>query len=199
MSDPLIPVLTFSFGLIASYFAISFDLRKARNQELVKKRLQIYDTLAPMLNDLLCHITCRGNWKEITPQLAISHKRMLDRNMYLYGPFFSQKTFFQYNTYIHCCFSTFRGPGKPAQLRASKLYLKSNWGKSWNIEWEEYYASEKEAIKLEMIQREYRILIDFFAGDVGVAPPNIASKIREKIMRARKRNQGIPQQATTNI
>jgi len=168
-AELITPLLTFALGVIAAYMAIYFDIRKSTNQELIKKRIIVYDDLAPKLNDLLCHFTCVGNWKAITPDTVTEHKRHLDRQMYIYGRFFSKELWAQYQVFIHCCFSTFEGAGVPAKIRADLGFLKSNWGSAWQNSWDKRYVNANETTAKEKIMNEYQKLASLFARDVGAA------------------------------
>jgi uncharacterized membrane-anchored protein YhcB (DUF1043 family) len=55
------PLLTGILGVAAGYIAIRFDVKKVSNQELIKKRIAIYDEMAPKLNDLLCFFFALGH------------------------------------------------------------------------------------------------------------------------------------------
>jgi hypothetical protein len=52
------------------------------NQKVIEKRIDVYDKLAPMLNDLYCYFYYVGNWKELTPIRIIETKRKLDKTFY---------------------------------------------------------------------------------------------------------------------
>lgn len=89
------PMLTGAIGIVAAFIAIRFDARKNVNQELIKKRISVYDSLAPKLNELLCFFLSRGSWKSLNPPLMIQRKRELDQAIYVYGPLFSGSVFEQ--------------------------------------------------------------------------------------------------------
>jgi hypothetical protein len=88
-------MLTGAIGIVAAFIAIRFDARKNVNQELIKKRISVYDSLAPKLNELLCFFLSRGSWKSLNPPLMIQRKRELDQAIYVYGPLFSGSVFEQ--------------------------------------------------------------------------------------------------------
>ena len=89
------PLLSGAIGIVAAFFAIRFEARKTTNQELIKKRILVYDTIAPKVNELLCFFLSRGPWKSLPPPLMIQRKRELDQTMYVYGPLFVQDIFEQ--------------------------------------------------------------------------------------------------------
>ena len=71
------PFLTGALGVIAAYFGVKFDLRKSANQEFIKKRIAIYDTAAPLLNEILCFYLCSGSWRSLSPDKILENKRTL--------------------------------------------------------------------------------------------------------------------------
>lgn len=83
------PVLGGLIAIIGGYVAIRFDAKKTVNQELIKKRILIYDGLAPKLNDVLCFFLSVGFWKSLSLPMMTQKKRELDQTMYVYGPLFS--------------------------------------------------------------------------------------------------------------
>jgi len=63
-----------------------FEHKQWKNQKLIEKRLEIYSELAPMYNDLLCYYIFVGNWKELSPDNIIKHKRIIDKKINLATP-----------------------------------------------------------------------------------------------------------------
>jgi hypothetical protein len=53
----LTPILLVLLGIIVNRAIKTFEHRQWRNQKLIEKRLEIYDDMAPALNDLLCYFT----------------------------------------------------------------------------------------------------------------------------------------------
>ena len=153
------PLLSGAVAIIGAFVAIRFDARKTVNQELIRKRISIYETVAPKLNDLLCFFLLRGAWKPLPPPLMVQRKRELDRAMHVYGPLFSSRVFQQYNIFIHLCFKTFTGVGRDASLRANHTRLQSEWGTNWKSEWDDYFAEPSETSKNRDIVREYDTLL----------------------------------------
>ena len=112
------------------------------NQKITEKRIEIYDTVAPKLNDLFCFFCFIGNWKEISPKRIIELKRWLDKKIYIYSPLFSQKFLVKYNDFTKQCFSTFSGWGKDAKI-ISTFNRRKQFGKDdWEEEWEELFDKD---------------------------------------------------------
>ncbi|MFG1212573.1 hypothetical protein V5F72_07720 [Xanthobacter flavus] len=136
------PAATACFGLLIAWIAIAFERRKATNQEIIKKRITIYDAMAPNLNDIYCFFLTIGRWKDITPENVISAKRDLDHHFHIYKALFSSNLDTAYNSFISNCFETFVGYGKSARLRADLKRLHSEWGTDWNPDWDSRIAPE---------------------------------------------------------
>jgi len=172
------PLLSGAIGIIAAFVAVRFDARKAVNQELIKKRIAIYDAIAPKLNDLLCFFLSRGPWKSLIPPLMIQRKRELDQTMYVYWHLFTQAVFDQYNLFIHVCFKTFTGVGHDACLRADHNRLRKEWGADWKSEWDVHFVDSTEIAKNQDVMREYNKLLALLAAEIGARQHVIHAKAK---------------------
>jgi len=161
------PILTAFLAVVGAWIAIAFDRRKATNQELIKKRIEVYEKAVPKANDLLCYFTCLGNWKALTPDTIISHKRELDRITHVYGPLFSSRTKTAYHSFIHACFKTFVGSGMAAQIRADVDDLKSQWRENWRPEWDVLFVPPPEAVSLGSLRSAYNAYLEALAWEIG--------------------------------
>jgi hypothetical protein len=170
------PLLSGAIGIVAAFFAIRFESRKTTNQELIKKRILVYDAIAPKLNDLLCFFLSRGPWKSLSPPLMIQRKRELDQTMYVYGPLFVQIVFEQYNIFIHLCFKAFTGVGRDACLRANHNRLRKEWGADWKPEWDTHFVAPVEAAENQHIMREYDKLLALLAAEIGARRRPVRTK-----------------------
>jgi hypothetical protein len=163
----LAPALTGCVAVIGAWVAIAFDRRKSANQELIKKRLEIYDSVVPKANDLLCYFTCVGNWKALTPDMIIANKREMDRLAHVYGPLFSTRTRHAYDLFIILCFKVFVGSGLAAQIRADVSYLKSEWQGAWQGAWDTAFVSPGESVSLPTLRAAYDELLSALAKEIG--------------------------------
>ncbi|HEY3309678.1 MAG TPA: hypothetical protein VGJ93_14590 [Desulfuromonadaceae bacterium] len=75
ISSSLTPLVIAGVGVYIHRLTKRFEHLQWRNQKLVEKRLNIYDDLAPLLNENLCYFTCVGSWKEKTPSEVIASKK----------------------------------------------------------------------------------------------------------------------------
>ena len=84
------PLLVLYIGLLIQRAVRRIEAVQWANRKVVEKRLEIYDQIAPILNDLLCYFAYVGNWKELSPPQMVSAKRMLDKQVHLAAPLFSR-------------------------------------------------------------------------------------------------------------
>ncbi len=168
-SAAVAPLLTGAFGAVAGYMAIRFDIRKTSNQELIKKRIDLYDRIAPKLNDLLCSFLAVGQWRTLPPPVVLQRKRELDQMIHVYGPLFSQVVVDQYKVFIHKCFRTFTGSGRNALLRADHAHLRKQWGDAWQAEWDDRFVSLRDVVTERELRDEYSRLMTELA--VGIGTP----------------------------
>lgn len=161
------PVLTGMLGVGAGYLAIRFDLRKSTNQELIKKRIALYDDVAPRLNDIFCFFLSVGPWKDLPPPLIIQKKRELDRVLYVYGPLFSPDSFLKYQHFMDVCFKTYVGAGRDALIRANAVRISSEWGDGWKTDWDKFFVETKEITSREPLTKSYEALMKQLAAEIG--------------------------------
>ncbi len=162
------PVLSALLALAAAWLAISFDRRKTINQELIRKRLAIYDEMAPRLNDILCFFFCIGRYRSLPPREIITHKRALDRAINLYAPLFSPALRRAYDGLLKYCFIAFAGgTGKPALIAADVDFLISEWGGDWQAAWTAGFVPRAQAVDRDEVRLRYNALMRQFAAEVG--------------------------------
>lgn len=161
-------ISTVGSAVIGGFIVTFFDKKKTINQELIRKRISIYDSLVPKLNDVLCFFLIVGGWKELDPTKIIKKKRELDHLMYVYGSLFSPDVMLEYNKFIHLCFKTFTGVGRDACLRADLRKLQRNWGNDWNSEWDKHFVEAKEVSNNKDVRNVYNNLIMIIAKEIGV-------------------------------
>ena len=118
------PALSTILAIAVAWVAVSFDRRKTVNQELIRKRLGVYDSMAPKLNDILCFFFLVGDFRNLPPPVMIAHKRELDRTINVYLPLFSPALKARYDDFIRTCFLPFGGgTGRPALIKANLEWL----------------------------------------------------------------------------
>jgi GH24 family phage-related lysozyme (muramidase) len=176
------PLLTSLLGLGVGYFGLRLDIRRTTNQELIKKRLEVYEKTVPLLDDLLCFFLSVGSWKTLEPPKVVDGKRDLDRLFNIYGPLFSKDLFQRYQSFAARCFSTSHRVGSDARLRADIDVLKENWGPDWNPSWDERFAGSDATSSRWEIVTAYRELMSVFSMEIGTptAKAGIASWLRRR-------------------
>jgi hypothetical protein len=162
----IVPFLSALLAIVVAWIAIRFDRIKATNQELIKKRLTVYDAVVPKANDILCFFESLGNWKSLSPEIIVQHKRDMDKQIYIYGPLFSKNLVKSYHDFASACFATFQGKGLAARLRVDNERLKRQWGSSWKDEWDAMFTSPAEASAGADIRARYTSLLDEFAREI---------------------------------
>jgi len=142
-----------------------------RNQELIKARLQYFDRLAPMLNDLLCYFTYIGRWRELTPPEVVALKRDTDRLFLSVAPLFSQDAVDEYRAFMRQCFERPSGWGSDVLLRTGFSRRREILGDAWRGEWEAMFASASDGnvgLEIADLRAGYDRLVGALVEDVGI-------------------------------
>jgi hypothetical protein len=159
------PIVVVCLGIYIHRVTKRFEHSQWRNQKVIEKRLVIYDSLAPQLNDLLCYFTYVGNWKDCDPLAIVAMKREVDKKIYLAQPLFSPAFFEACMGFMSLCFETFTGWGEDAKL-CSKFERRREAHPKWNPAWKACF-SDKPSDPQEL-RRAYQRLMKVFAGEVGL-------------------------------
>jgi hypothetical protein len=117
--DAATPVTVAVLGVLFARASRRSEQVQWGNQTVITRRLDIFDKLAPGLNQLLCFATFVGTWKEIDPLKAIAIKRDLDQTMYANKVLFSDELFAAYQAYMSTLFAMFAATDADAPLRAA--------------------------------------------------------------------------------
>lgn len=159
------PVVVGWLGIHFSRITKQFEHIQWRSQKIIEKRLQIYDDLAPLFNDLLCYFTYIGTWKEVSPEIIIASKRIIDRKVYLAKPLFSHPFFEASQKFMSLCFKTYNGWGEDPKLQTEVEY-RQDAHPNWNTDWNRYFHPE--AANPNDIHAAYQHLMDEFSKDIGL-------------------------------
>ncbi len=131
----LTPIMTGLIGLLVLRLGTRLDTTKQLHQELLRKRLQLFEQVAPMLNDIHCFYQAVGHWAELNPEEIIRRKRAIDRaiqvNRYLFGADFWQA----YQRFEEAHFEMFSAPGQPARLRLDLDHIGKRAGAAFQRDW----------------------------------------------------------------
>jgi hypothetical protein len=162
------PVTVAVLGVIFARASRKIEQVQWANQTVVTRRLDVFDKLAPGLNQLLCFATFVGTWKDIDPRKAIAIKRDLDQTMYANKVLFSDELFAAYHRFMSVLFDMFGTTGADAKVRAP---IESNWGTRRDLQWWNDVMSRlftDEAVSLDDIQEAYDALGEQFRANLYV-------------------------------
>jgi hypothetical protein len=143
------------------------------NQRVVEKRLEIYSTLAPLLNDLYCYFDYIGDWKMKEPGAVLGLKRSLDRLFYVNAELFSLTFRKAYKEFIDLCFIP--GPLNEYDATATlktdvniRKQMFAKRGQFWRPEWDNYFAPPDLVTSRGSIMHGYRRVMETFVQGLGV-------------------------------
>lgn len=165
----LTPMAIAILGMYVQQVLKEHEHSQWKNQKLIEKRLEIYEMLAPVFNDLLCYFTYVGSWRSQSPDIVVEIKRSLDKQIYIAAPLFSPKFFSSCMIFQDLCFETYTGIGKDARLKTTIWHRKENWDGVWNESWDDCFSSN--ATDPKKIMEAYREVLHTMSIDVGVYQP----------------------------
>ncbi|AOJ83077.1 MULTISPECIES: hypothetical protein [Burkholderia] len=162
VADVLTPLSVAAFGWLVSHRLKQLELVQWTNQKLIEKRLAVYDTVAPLLNRLLCFYTWVGPWKDISPDDVIRTKRELDQTIHIYRHLFDDDVYRAYQSYLDALFDTHSGAGHDARIKST---IASPDGDRighgtyrWNPAWSERFSSANVVPRDDVTARYQRIM-----------------------------------------
>jgi hypothetical protein len=166
--EALTPITVVVLGVLFTRASRRIEQVQWANQTVVTHRLNVFDKLAPGLNQLLCFATFVGSWKEIDPRKAIAIKRDLDQTMYANKVLFSDELFAAYHRFMTVLFAMFSTTGADAKARAP---IESKWGSRRDLRWWDDAMSDlftDDAASVKEIQDAYDELSQQFRADLYV-------------------------------
>ncbi len=162
----LAPLVSAVFGLLAAFAALGIDRKRSASDALIRKRLALYDEIAPRIDDLDCAMRAVGDWRAVPPPDAVRRKRELDRLVHEYGALFPTAVTDRYCRFRDLCVGTHTGHGRAARLRADADRLRRNWGDDWNGDWDRFLAAAP-APSDKAVAAAARALIEALAVAIG--------------------------------
>lgn len=163
----LTPVLVVVIGFLISRRQKLLDSLQWKNQKLTEKRIEVFERLAPLLNDVFCYFTRVGSWKEMEPPEIVGKKREMDRIVHVNKPLFSPAFFVRYESFIDTCYSMYTGRGRNAELRTSYIEHERSFGGPWQLEWYDCFAQDDLSDPTE-VQSQYELLMSAFSVELGI-------------------------------
>jgi hypothetical protein len=171
--DALTPIAVAGLGVFLARASRRLEQVQWANQTVVTRRLELFASIAPDLNKLLCFATFVGGWKELEPAAVIAIKRRLDETMYANRVLFSQPLFDAYRHFMTTLFATWTTVGADALLRAP---IASQWGDRRNLRWWNdamaLQFSTDDPADNDLIQAAYDQLSERFRADLYVTRQN---------------------------
>lgn len=135
------PIITAIFGFWIVRITKKIEHSQWRNQKLIEKRIEVWDDVAPQINDLYCYCMRIGGWKNVSPTKIIALKREVDKKIHTYRPYFSNVFFARFMELMDTCFATYQGHGVDAKLK-TPIFEHKNAHDSWQSEWDDcFYVS----------------------------------------------------------
>lgn len=148
--------------LIIRYKRIIKGLKQEHqtNQGIIEKRIEVYDRMGPILNDLICFYCYSGNWKELTPVDILRKKMELDKDINTYSPIFSDELSKKYGGFIQLCFVSFSGWDHKERIKS--LYdLRQENNEEWSDEWIPMFDTNN-VVEATIMRERYDELIAYF-------------------------------------
>ena len=136
------------------------------NQGIIEKRIEVYDRMGPILNDLICFYCYSGNWKEITPMDILRKKMELDKDINTYSPIFSNELSKKYGDFIQLCFVSFSGWDHKEKIKS--LYeIRQEHNEEWNDEWIPMFDTNN-VVEATKMRERYDELIEYFKKEMNL-------------------------------
>ena len=164
----LTPVVVAIGGYVVTKSMRKLEARLLVSQKVVERRLELFDKMAPLLNDLYSYFNQVGQWKELTPPALVANKRTLDKLFYVNKPLFSEPFEAKYFGFIlNDCFKAYGGHGTNARLRCSYEPYQSLAG--WEKEWVMYFVEHaQDRCEANKFAADYEALMRQFAVEIGI-------------------------------
>src|SRR5271165_444524 len=131
----LTPIMTGVLGIIIVRMGTRLDVSKQLHQELLRKRLQLFEEIAPKLNDMLCFFQAIGHWAELNPDEVIKRKRAVDRSIQVNRYLFRSDFWDAYRRFEQAHFEMYAAVGQPAKLRLDMPHIRERVGDAFKNEW----------------------------------------------------------------
>jgi hypothetical protein len=182
-----LPILVLVFGWLANRSLKRLETRQSANQNLIEKRIQVYDLMSEDLNSIYCFLLRMGHYREIAPDEMIEIKRRVDRRAHTQRPFFDPAHQQRYLEFMDACFRTHTGVAQhakiradPARYRAQFAELRTPWNDAWDALFVRDLAADRRAADPEaadratrgVVDESYEALMDSFSTQMGIPAPS---------------------------
>lgn len=177
----LTPLLVVALGFMVTRAARRIEDAQWANRKVIERRIELYDDMAPLLNDLFCFFTRVGHYRDVDPPDAVVRKRKLDKlfhtNQHRMGRDFGE----HYMAFMDACFVTYVGPGQDARLRgwADDHRHERESGK-WDAAWDALFVADHAlATPVSDVKKRYDELMQSFS-DFGARHADYDAKGRRQ-------------------
>lgn len=160
----LTPIMTGVVGLVVLRVGTKIENSRQIHNELLKKRLTLFEEIAPRLNDIFCFYQAVGHWSDLSPDEVIRRKRSIDRSIAVNRYLFRSDFWEAYEHFENAHFEMFSGVGQAAKLRLDVPYIKERLGDLFKAEWMRF-MSAKPGDHAEQRQA-YQRLMDLLGAEV---------------------------------
>lgn len=131
------PITVAIVGFFLNRHLKSIDNAQWQSRKIIEKRLELFDEIAPKLNQIFCIVSWVGYWKDISPRDLIQTKRYLDRFINIYKHLLGENFHQSYEEFIHLVFQTYSGKGKDALIRSEISNFDGDRKTHTNYQWED--------------------------------------------------------------
>lgn len=138
----LTPIVTGFVGIVILRLGKRMEINQQLHNELLRKRLALFEDVAPKLNDIYCFYQAVGHWTELTPEEVIRRKRAVDRSVQVNRYLFRSDFWDAYQDFEQAHFEMFSGPGQPARLRLDLDHVRKLAGNLFKPEWMTFVSSK---------------------------------------------------------
>ena len=150
--------------------------RRWLNRAIIEKRLEVYDDLALLLNQIFCFFLLVGDYHSITPPKVIERKREADQKFYVYAPLFTCEFQDRYDEFMRVCFRHFRAVGQPASIRANvDVQEMERSAGTWQPEWRQLFEATDPSHSAAVAEA-YDALTMSLALEVGAKEPELRQR-----------------------
>lgn len=134
--------------LVVGYFLnkrlAKIEDKREQTEALSAARLNCFKALQSELNVIFCASTYVGTWLDTKPDEVLEAKRRADAIFFSSMAIWEADFLDKYKKFMQLCFSTYRGRGQHAVLRADVDKYAEGYGVDWNEEMEAWFVDREE-------------------------------------------------------
>lgn len=167
----LTPLILVGLGFVINRAARRVEDAQWANRKLIEQRLEVYDRMAPWLNDLYCFVVVSGDFRAVTPPKAVELKRKLDKEFHVNKFLFSERFSSSYRGFISLMFDEGGKVATDARICVDAKTQKKEVGADrWDDGWNVRFAPSGKRRNRKAIAAAHDIFMKRFAEELGVMP-----------------------------